>query len=270
MERKTMSTPTLPPPPRRVRGLISGGGGVWFGRIFSLPHTLVGLGAFGYWLFLVFYILFGTDTTGVVTGTELYYPKRGTNYVVKFEYQTGGKTETGSDEVSQADYELLKALKVPRPEVPIRHFSLGPLKAAMLRDRDSYWRKMGPVTLFVGFWDAAMGMIVYMIWIKPLRVRRLYKYGQETPGIVTKKRVQKGKSLAYYISYIYRDPITGESIRKESQVYDQGRWSSAWVGQPVTVLYAVRNPKRSTTYEYGGYKVKSPSGTIQPQSSMFG
>ncbi|HEX9047904.1 MAG TPA: hypothetical protein VF988_12845, partial [Verrucomicrobiae bacterium] len=46
----------LPPPPRRVRG--GPGGGIWFGRIFMLPHTLIGIGAAGYLLFLLFLILF--------------------------------------------------------------------------------------------------------------------------------------------------------------------------------------------------------------------
>ncbi|HWX20321.1 MAG TPA: hypothetical protein VN578_10515 [Candidatus Binatia bacterium] len=53
-----MSTPTPPPPPpRRVRGNLGGTGQFWFVRIFMLPHTLIGIGAFGYLVFLILWVL---------------------------------------------------------------------------------------------------------------------------------------------------------------------------------------------------------------------
>jgi hypothetical protein len=39
-----------------------------------------------------------------------------------------------------------------------------------------------------------------------------------------------------------------ETLKRED--YD-----SAWIGQPVTVLYAPNKVKRNTVYEFGGYKV---------------
>ena len=41
------------------------------------------------------------------------------------------------------------------------------------------------------------------------------------------------------------------------QVWNVADWNSAAEGQPVTVLYAANNPKRSAVYELGGYRVES-------------
>jgi hypothetical protein len=110
-----------------------------------------------------------------------------------------------------------------------------------------------------------MGFVLYVYWIHPLRVRRLYRHGQATSGILTGKRVRKGRGDTYYVSYTFRNPFTGETIEREIHVWDAVAWATGWVGEPVTVLYAAGNPKRSTVYEYGGYKVD-----LESRGARFG
>lgn len=254
-----MSAPTLPSPPRRVRGLLAGGEGGWFVRIFTLPHVLIGIGATGFWIFLVLAILFGTDVPGVVTGTKTSYSRKGgTSYLAQYEYEVDGSKMKGSDGVPFADYQQFNREKDSKPSVQIQYFALGPWHHARLRIAGGFWREIGFMTLWVAFWDSIVGFFFYMIWIKPILVRQLYKHGMEAAGVITSKRVRTHSrgSNSYYISYRFDDPRSGNPINSEIQVYNHKKWNVASVGESVTVLYAPGKPKQSTLYEYGGYGLK--------------
>jgi hypothetical protein len=252
-----MSVPTLPSPPRRVRGLLAGGGEGWLGRIFILPHTLVGVGAAGFWIFLLLANLFGTDLQGVVTGTKTSHSRKGgTSYSAQYEYEVDGRKMKGSDGIGFAACEQFNREKDSKPSVQIQYFALGPWHHARLRIAGGFWREVGFMTLWVAFWNSIVGFFIYMIWIQPILVRQLYKHGLEAAGVITNKRARTGKSTSYYISYKFDDPRSGSPIQSEIQVYNHKKWNMASVGEPVTVLYAPDKLKRSTVYEYGGYELK--------------
>ena len=101
-----------------------------------------------------------------------------------------------------------------------------------------------------------MSLFVYAIWVKPIQSRLLYKNGESTAGKLVSKRVRTGKSSSYYVSYRFNDPSTGQEYESEIQVWKVEDWQQAVESQPVTVLFAKNNPKRSTIYEYGGYRVE--------------
>jgi hypothetical protein len=143
----------------------------------------------------------------------------------------------------------------------VRYFSLGPFHHAEINNGGSLWRGTWRFALWVAGWNTGVGIFVYIYWIKPLRVRRLYQHGGVAPGTLTGKRVQKGRGSTYFVSYTFRDPLTGAPIEREILVWDAVAWTNGWTGQPVTVLYAAGNPKRSTVYEYGGYQVDVGSGS---------
>src|SRR5215467_6590475 len=99
---RTVPPAVLPPPPRRVKGWICGSGQMWFGRIFIMPHTLIGIGATGYWLFLWFWACCGTDLKGHVTNMQTSRTSKGrTVYTVKYSYEMAGQTKTASQGVSR-------------------------------------------------------------------------------------------------------------------------------------------------------------------------
>jgi hypothetical protein len=246
-----------------VRGVLSGGGEGWFGRLFTLPHTLIGIGATAYWLFLWCWAWFGADVDALVTGTEVQESRKGgTTYLVRYEYRTDGELKSGSSAVSFGDYNRYKA-EGNRARVTVHHLSFWLFDHTTLREHVSLWNPAGGFTIWVLFWDTAIGLAVYMLWIKPLRTRWLYKYGQTASGVVVGKRTQSGKGTRYYVSYVFQQPLTGEQLKGEVEVPQVADYDGASIHQPVTVLFAPTKPKRSTIYEFGGYGLKDCSAREQ-------
>jgi len=247
----------LPPPPRRVR-LFPGASRVdyWFGRIFILPHTLIGIGALGYLLFLLLWRIFGTDIPGVVTGTENSVSSKGHfSYSVKYEYAVGQDRKSGSAGVNEEVYERFHQQEKDRPRVTVHYFALGSYEHARLREGRSLWAEVGMIAGWAGFWNTVVGLALYQLWVVPLRLRWLYKHGEAAPGTLVGKREKAGRSTTYYMTYTFRVNETGELRQVESQAGNVPMWKMVKVGQPVIVLYARDNLKRSTVYELGGYGV---------------
>ena len=231
-------------------------GGLWFVRIFILPHTLVGFGAIIYLLFLSLWALVGTDIPGVVTDTEITHSSKGNTYhTLKYQYQIGGQTKSGSGNVSATVYERFQVRDVPRPPVTVRYFALGPLEHAKLHESGRLWGEVGMLLLWAAFWNGILSVFLYEVWIKPIRRRLLYRHGHPTDGTVLGKRTKPGKTPRYYITYSFLHPDTGDLRNAETEVlvadYDRAK-----INQPVTVLYAPGHPQRSTLYEFGGYHVR--------------
>lgn len=264
---------SLPPAPRRVRTSIGYAAQLWLGRIFVLPHTLIGIGALGYWVFLLLWGLFGMDVPGAVTGTDTHQTSKGrTVYTLKYEFPAaGGQTRSASSSVSKAMYERIQAADSSRPPVTVRYLNIGGFDHHELRKHQSgVWASFGFLTIWVLFWNSIMSVFIYGFWIRPIRVRRLYKYGDVTGGKIVGKRTRTGKTTTYYVSYEFRHPITGEMVSAETQASNRADWERASDGQPVTVLYAFNKPKRSTVYEYGGYRVEGVRGGLDPKSPAAG
>jgi hypothetical protein len=255
--RFTTSAKLLPPPPRRVHGRL--GGGLWFTRIFIMPHMLVGIGAAGFLVFMLLWRLFGTDLPATVVGTDISHSsKHGDSYKLNYRFEAGGETRFDSDTVNYSVYQAYQnqGRSQTNPPVTVHYLGLGPLHHSALREGGSLWSTIGFLTLWACFWNGILSVFVYQFWVKPIRARLLYKYGASTPGKLLHKRVRTGKSSTYYVSYRFNDPFSGQVYESEIQVWKAEDWQQAVQGQPVTVLYAQNNPKRSTVYEFGGYWIE--------------
>jgi hypothetical protein len=256
--RFTTTAKLLPPPPRQVRGRL--GGSLWFVRIFIMPHMLVGIGAAGYILFLLTWRLFGSDIPATVIGTKVSHSSRhGNRYTLNYRFEANGHTRFDSDTVGWSVYQAYQNQAPGQTNLPVtvHYLSLGPLHHAALREGNfSLWASIGFLTLWAGFWNGILSIFVYQIWVKPIRARWLYKYGEFTSGKLFNKRVRTGKSSSYFVSYRFNDPFSGQPYESEIQVWKAADWQQAVVGQPVTVLFAQNNPKRSTVYEFGGYRIE--------------
>ena len=98
---------------------------------------------------------------------------------------------------------------------------------------------------------------LYQLWVKPIRARLLYKYGASTSGKLLHKRVSRGKSSTYYVSYRFNDPFSGQEYESEIQVWKAEDWQQAMEGQPVTVLFTQNNPQTPALFmNSGGYRVE--------------
>jgi hypothetical protein len=257
MNERASNRIALPPPPRRIAGTTGGRGEVWFGRIFVLPHTLIGIGALGYLVFMVLWRLFGTDIPGVVTGTEISHSRKGkTTYLLKYRYEVAKVVKFGEAAVDPGVYERFQTHGESSTSVTVHYFALGPLDHARLREGGSLWTEVGLLTLWAGFWNTAIGLALYQLWVVPLKLRWLYKHGEASTGTLTAKRVATGRSSTYYVTYTFRERETGQLLQKETQVSNIPAWHQLEAGQPLTVLYAPGNPTRSAVYELCGYRVK--------------
>ena len=253
-----MNPASLPPPPRRVRAKL--GGSIWFGRIFLLPHTLIGIGAAGYLLFLLLWQLLGTDIPGTITDKKIQYSsKHGKHYQLTYEYKAGGGPQFGTQNVSPALYQSYHPREATNPPVTVHYFAIGPMKHTALRESGSLWSGIGFMALWTGFWNLVVFIFVYQFWIKPSQAKRLYRYGEAATGTVLDKRLSATRSSTrkptYYVSYEFREPSSGQTLQNEIQVWNPAAWEQAEDGQIITVLYLRDNPRQNTAYEFGGYRV---------------
>jgi hypothetical protein len=251
------SAKLLPPPPREVYGRL--GGGIWFTRIFIMPHLLVGIGAAGFLVFLLLWRLFGADLPATVVDAKVSHSsKHGDSYTLKYRFEAGGQTRFDSQSVGWPLYQTYQNQTPGQalPPLTVHYLGLGPLHHSALREAGSLWSIIIFLTLWAVFWNGILSLFVYQIWVKPIRTRLLYKYGASTAGKLLAKRVRTGKSSTHYISYRFNDPFSGREYESEIQVWKTEDWLPAVEGQAVTVLFAQNNPKRSTVYEFGGYRVE--------------
>ncbi len=97
-------------------------------------------------------------------------------------------------------------------------------------------------------WNTFVGAFMYMLWGVPTRQRWLLRHGEETKGVILGRTVAaRGRGTTYRVLYKFTTP-SGELIKTGCDVSKEACESSN-PGDPVTVIYTPRNPKRSLPYE---------------------
>jgi hypothetical protein len=247
----------LPPPPRTVHGGFSLG--LWFIRLFILPHMCVGAGLIGAVGLTCMTALFGADLEArVVKAYTSHSSKHGTVYHLDYRYHGASREYTNSDTVTANAYAV-----VNRPgeaegravTVRVRYLELGPVHYHLLLQECSPWKSAGGLLLFAGFWNGVLSVFVHLAWVAPIRNRLLVRHGLATPGTLLSTRESPGKSTTYYAKFRFVDPGTGQEIEREMTLPGRAQYTAARPKQPVTVLYDPRRPKRALVYELSGYRV---------------
>jgi hypothetical protein len=259
-----MEPPTrLPPPPRHVSG--GAGCAIWFGRLFILPHTIVGLFLLGHLAMSFLVAALGTDLRAEVTQTHTSRGSKGSiSYQVQYNYAAGDMHYKSSGSVQARTYARLDRPQSaeatgPLPTVGIRLLQMGPLHYHLLTEDRSAWRE-GLDSLFIAlFWNGILSVFIILLWIAPIRARSLVRHGQVAVGTVVKTRVNRGKSYTYYATFQFRNPENGAEIEKEMSV-PKARFDDAIPGRVVTVIYDLRKPRRAIAYELSEYKVTGSAG----------
>ncbi len=86
-----------------------------------------------------------------------------------------------------------------------------------------------------------------------IRKRNLVRDGTPAVGVVIGRRMVRGKSARYYVSYRF-STSDGTALEKEMTVQKK-YYEQSPEGTQVTVLYDPVNPRRSLAYECGDYEV---------------
>ena len=248
--------------PRRVRYRTRGAGcGLWFIRLFILPHTVAGVVLLGVALWSTgLYVgiwLFGDEYPGaVVKKSERRGSKGKWFYTVDYEYMVAGRLHTGqvsvnADEyrqVAEGDRFSVRALESapdsePWPRLPGQH----PLA------------NVGGKWLMALFWNGLLSLFVWGVYVRPWRLRQLIRWGRPTTGIVrTAEFFHRKGSKWHQLTYEY---AAAADDGGELAVYTRKMSSppalaaGAKSGDLVTVLYDPRKPRRSLIYKFSDYRV---------------
>jgi len=255
----------LPQPPREVHG--GGGCGLWFMRLFILPHMCIGVYLISQVVLTMLVAAFGTDGTAVVTNTRTTHSaKHGTSYLVDYQFSVNDQLYTDSGTVSAQTYAAVTqshASQDTPATVRIRFCSIGPLRYQLLTQEDSPWRTSDSLLFGALFWNGLLSGFIYFAWVAPIRNRNLVKFGTATRGDILSFRKERGKGgYSYYATFTYWDPASGRKLTNEMRLPGIEVYEVAKAGRTVTVLYAPNHPKRSLAYELSGYRVSEAHPSV--------
>jgi len=261
-----MSAPTFEaeldqPLPRKVRARegCGYGCGIWFFRLFMLPHTIIGP-----WLLfkaisnIVLYLgvlLAGQDVDGKIIRKFETQGKKGPYYHAEYIYTFDQLLYDATVSLDANEYAALREgqlinVKVYKPGVECGHWpgvaSYSPIREA------------GGMLLAALFWNSILSVFIYMLYIRPWRFRQLVRWGRPAEGIVRSVHTQMNKGTkSHQVRYEYVVPPDGHSPGGVFTGKTSGVGAVAGriqVGSIVTVLYDPRRPKRSMLYPVSDFR----------------
>jgi hypothetical protein len=244
-------------PPRTVRRRTGTSGCVViFGRLFILPHMIIGLVLLLAVPATIGAVFFGNVHQGHVVRTWTGRGSKGrTKYNLRYSYEAGGKQRTGERTISQRQYGKLNGSQKGGLISPIQVWTLnlgGYYFDQVVLSDESPWESVGLAFLFALFWNGVLSIFVYMFWITPWQSRRLYQWGIPVPGRISGKHISHGKTTSYYLDYEFIHPQLG-ILRKQQSVNSKGYYH-AHNGQMVTILCYPRKKRPTVVYEYGDFE----------------
>ncbi|HEV8379790.1 MAG TPA: DUF3592 domain-containing protein [Tepidisphaeraceae bacterium] len=242
----------VPRPIRRRSGALAARCGLVFGRLFILPHILVGIAMAFMVPMTSVKMFFGDAGEGRIvkkwttSGEE-------TNYHIKYEYDADGVHHTAECTCSRSAYDAMGDPARTQPSIEIRSVNLlGQHFHESLLPGEWRLGKIGFYLLFALFWNGVLSVFVYVLWIAPWRTRQLYRRGRPVPGRIYSKRISSGEDTTYYLDFEFIQPRFG-MIRLHQSVSSQ-RFNSANEGQLVTVLCYPQKKSPAVIYEYGDFE----------------
>ncbi len=238
---------SVPLPPREVarwRGLA-----VPFrvALFLLIPHVWVGF--LLVWMFVTTcaLALYGQQRQATVTRRQyVQSQKGGDSCQIDYVYSDEGGRHNDSGAMDASAYRLF-----PRDsKIPIRSIRiLGRSQSELAYG--SCGASIWGLAFAALLWNGIMFIFFYAACLSPLRQRRLLRDGQAVMGQITGKKVRKGKSTGYELTYIYPRPDGYAQTRKME--VRKGDYDLANAGDEVLVFYNPSRPKRSVLYEYCQY-----------------
>jgi hypothetical protein len=260
------------PPPRPVqrRGGWQSGCGLWFLRLFLLPHTLAGV-----WLLAmatastvlwVGVLLLGTEVAGnVVRKTEHRSRKGGVYREVEYSFLVDGVEYTGK---VSPDADGYAALQEGQP-ITVRALPWAPGGGDSIGGFGRrHWPRMPGCSPFWDvtwfwfialFWNGILSVFLWQAYVRPWFQRRLLRHGLPATGVVLQARSGTNRGTRFLrVRYEYT-PAPGDAGADRlyaGSVTATGPGFPAFEeGDELTVLYDPRRPRRSVPYRLADYEV---------------
>ena len=253
--------------PRRVRYVGKTGWLIWLGRLFILPHTLVGLALIGVVILGPFWAMYGVDRTAKVVDIAVQRgrdSKERNTYYLTYVHSPFGTERRNSQSVPLEEFSRVvgttdgsmpvQGVESEYKDVRVRGWGTPPFYyEQIVGPTESPWEYyIGPAIMCV-FWNGLLFVFAKSIWWAPRRMKRIYRSGDVDPGIITQKWEGNSKSTSFYARYDFRVDGKGETISDKIEVRDKATYDALMLGQPVSVLHPPGSGKVSSVYELGHY-----------------
>jgi hypothetical protein len=176
------------PTPRPVRygDGCQTGCGIWFVRLFMLPHTLVGIGFLcaAIWFTSQFAAvgLFGTTCDGkVVKKDDTRRTKGARRYFVIYTYELNGQAHTSELLVDEQRFAEINE----GDAITVRVWEATPDSGQWPR-LPGYWPigRVGGAWLVAVFWNSILSIFLWTFYVRPWRQRQLVRIGIPAEGII--------------------------------------------------------------------------------------
>ena len=252
--------------PRRIRYVGKTGLLVWLGRLFILPHTLVGLGLISVVILGPFWAMYGVDRTAKVVDISVQRgrdSKERNTYYLTYVHSPFGTERRKTQSVPLEEFSRVvgttdgsmpvQNLESSYKDVRVRGWGNPPLYyEQIVGPTESPWEYyIGPAVMCV-FWNALLVVFIKPIYYTPWRLRQVYRTGDADPGVIT-NRWDGDKGTAGWIRYEFRAGGTGETVSAKIAVRDKATYDATAIGQTVTVLHPPGKAKPSVAYDVGPY-----------------
>lgn len=240
-------------------------------RLFTLPHTLIGLVAICYLIYLLAFALFNQRTTATLVNVDVGKGSKGTNYTLHYKYKANGGTYIDSKSVSKEFYDSLtlapessagpETYFKSRP-VEVRHLDIGPFHRSEIETR-GMWLGILFLLAWATFWNSCMASVWRDWWIKPLRQRYILRNGAVTKGHITGKdpvKFNKSDDHLGAIHFLFINPADGKYVKGSSWCLRDKAYQTAHPRDQITVIYSPQNPRRALALEHCLYEIKENHG----------
>lgn len=223
-------------------------------RLFYLPFFLAGVAAVLAMIGVTAWAALGTDHDARVRDASRGTTRRGQPYYrARYTYELDGRLQYGSAIVSDGTYHAFRLTPETKPTIRIRSFGRPPLVFDEPVDRV---RLIVGLTWVVGAVVCAVATIFYhQAFIKPGRIKMLYRRGAITPALSTDPLFwQKNFKKLVDITYRYVTP-DGQTRSGRVDGLPQREWDALAYSDAIHwVLYDPAHPTRSVLYGLGPYR----------------
>lgn len=239
--------------PRKVRYRHKAGCfSLWGGRLFILPHTLVGIGLIVVLIMKMSLGLLGSETDGRIENIETKASKNGNErYKLSYRFFHAGEYyQDHSDVDGPLPEEWTK-----NSRVPIKYLAILPSHASDIIEPN---KRFPNNTLFIVgmalFWNGILSVFVYSIYIFPYRQKQLLRHGHEVAGKLTAMITTQTTRPTERYRAVYSYRVAGVDYQNTVPL-DRQQAHTLHEGIIVRVIYDPNKPQRAIAVELSPWEI---------------
>lgn len=260
-------------------GMFSSTLGGWFGRLFILPHMIVGLCLIIFPFLLGARSVIGVEVPATVADRIKYRDSEGARcYKLEVEYDYAGTQYSEDIGLNREQYSQYRK----GDQVFVRFLPVARAFTQEIRRQGAAYENIPVSTVafylfFATFWNGIVGVFFVVMYVGPFLQWWLLRFGQVATGTVVDKSVDSsGEDTSYKVTYSFTPgkktssasvssyltdsssvqfPSSSRHANISTNVVSQMLYNKFNQGDQVTVLYLPAFPKVNMTIEMSEYEV---------------